>query len=52
MNAIKYVLNQYDYPEKINSKKLKLDKLIVSNWKEKAKMLEKEIDINEDLFKQ
>lgn len=52
LNAIKYVLNQYDYPEKIDSKKLKLDKSIVSNWKEKAKMLEKEIDINEDLFKQ
>jgi len=50
LNAIKYVLNQYNYPEKIESKKLKLDKNIVSNWKEKVKKLESEIDINEDLF--
>jgi polyphosphate kinase 2 (PPK2 family) len=29
INAIKYVLNQFDYPEKIDAKKLKLDKKIV-----------------------
>ncbi|MDD3144982.1 MAG: polyphosphate kinase 2 [Candidatus Gracilibacteria bacterium] len=50
INAIKYVLNQYDYPEKIEAKKLKLDKNIVSNGKDKVKKLESEIDINEDLF--
>lgn len=50
INAIKYVLNQFDYPEKIDAKKLKLDKKIVHDWKAKVKMLEKEIDINEDLF--
>lgn len=50
LNAIKYVLNQYDYPEKIEAKKLKLDKNIVLNWKDKVKKLESEIDINEDLF--
>jgi polyphosphate kinase 2 (PPK2 family) len=31
INAIKYVLNQYDYPEKTNKNNLKLDKKIVSN---------------------
>jgi len=31
INAIKYVLNQYDYPEKIDTDKLKLDKKIISN---------------------
>jgi polyphosphate kinase len=31
INAIKYVLNQYDYPEKMDIKKLKLDNKIVSN---------------------
>jgi len=50
INAIKYVLNQYDYPEKMDSKKLKLDTKIVSNWKKRVKELEKEIDTSEDLF--
>lgn len=50
INAIKYVLNQYDYPEKIDSARLKLDKEIVSNWKDKVKKLENEIDLNENLF--
>ena len=50
LNAIKYVLNQYDYPEKIDKKKLKLDKEIVRDGKEKVKILEKEIDTKEDLF--
>jgi polyphosphate kinase 2 (PPK2 family) len=31
INAIKYVLNQYDYPEKIDKKYLKLDDKIVSD---------------------
>lgn len=50
INAIKYILNQYDYPEKISKNKLKLDKDIVSDGKTKVKQLEKEIDINDDLF--
>ena len=31
LNAIKYVLNLYDYPEKIDKEKLKLDKDIIYN---------------------
>ncbi len=50
INAIKYVLNQYDYPEKINEKQLKIDKKIVTSWKNKVKILKKEIDENDDLF--
>jgi len=50
INAIKYVLNQYDYPEKMSKDKLKLDPKIVSDWKEKVKDLEKEIDAKDDLF--
>jgi len=50
INAIKYVLNQYDYPEKMDKKDLKLDKGIVSNWKIKVEELEKEIDFDDDLF--
>lgn len=52
LNAIKYVLNQYDYPEKIEKSKLKLDKDIVMDGKDKYKCLEKEIDTNLDLFEQ
>ncbi len=50
INAIKYVLNQFDYPEKIDKKKIKVDPKIVYNGKEKVKILEKEIDINKNLF--
>lgn len=50
INAIKYVLNEFDYPEKISKNKLELDKKIVSDGETKVKILEKEIDINEDLF--
>jgi polyphosphate kinase 2 len=50
INAIKYVLNQYDYPEKMSKKELKLDKKIVMDWKAKAKILSTEIDVNDDLF--
>lgn len=50
INAIKYVLNQYDYEDKTNKKNLKLDDEIVSNWTIKAKKLAKEIDIKKDLF--
>ena len=50
INAIKYVLNQYDYPEKIDLNSIKLDKKIVSNWKDKVKLLENEINLKDDLF--
>lgn len=50
LNAIKYVLNQYDYPEKISDEKLKLDKDIVLDWEQKVKLLEKIIDKKDDLF--
>jgi polyphosphate kinase 2 (PPK2 family) len=50
INAIKYLLNQFDYPEKIDEYKLKVDKKIVISWEDKVKMLKKEININEDLF--
>lgn len=50
LNAIKYVLNQYDYPEKISGEKLKLDKDIVLNWEQKVELLEKVINKKEDLF--
>ena len=50
INAIKYVLNQYDYPEKISNKELKIDKKIISTWKQKVKELKKEINIDDDLF--
>ncbi len=50
INAIKYVLNQYDYPDKIDSDKIKVDKKIIYDGKEKVKMLEKEVDTDEDLF--
>lgn len=50
LNAIKYVLKQFDYPEKINKKDLKLDENIVYDWKEKVKRLSEEIDTSKDLF--
>lgn len=50
INAIKYVLSQFDYPEKIDEKYLKIDKKIVENCKEKIKRLKTEIDPMSDLF--
>lgn len=50
LNAIKHVLSQFDYPEKISDKKLQIDEDIVYTGKEKVKRLEEEIDINELLF--
>lgn len=48
-NAIKYLLNQYEYPERDESI-IKIDKKIVHSWKDKVKQLEKEINTKEDLF--
>ena len=50
INAIKHVLNQFDYPEKIAKKFLKEDPEIVYDGAEKVRRLKKEIDINQDLF--
>lgn len=50
INAIKYLLSQFDYPEKIDEDKLKLDKKIVISWEDKLKLLKKEINIDEDFF--
>ncbi len=50
LNAIKYVLRQFDYPEKISDSKLKLDKELIYDWEEKVKILKQEIDTEKDLF--
>ena len=50
LNAIKYVLKQYDYPNKIDKKYLRLDKDITMTWLQKTKILADEIDIKKDLF--
>jgi polyphosphate kinase 2 len=50
INAIKHVLNQFDYADKIDEKELKVDKDIVSTGKDKYKALKKEIDVDQDLF--
>jgi polyphosphate kinase len=50
INAIKYLLNQFDYPGKISTKKLSLDNNIISTGREKVRRLEKEIDKNMSLF--
>ena len=50
INSIKYLLSQFDYPDKIDSDKLEIDEDIVYTGKEKIKMLEKEIDKNKSLF--
>lgn len=50
INAIKHVLNQFDYEDKIDSKELKVDDKIVSTGKDKYKALKKEIDVDQDLF--
>ena len=50
INAIKYLLNQFDYPEKIETRKLKVDSDIVTSGKQKVKLLENEIDKKINLF--
>ncbi len=50
INAIKYLLSQFDYPDKIADKYLKIDNDIVYSGKEKARMLAKEIDESHSLF--
>jgi polyphosphate kinase 2 (PPK2 family) len=50
INAIKYVLNQFDYPEKIKDDKLKIDTNIIHTGKEKAKILKEEVAGKKGLF--
>lgn len=50
INAIKYLLSKYEYPDKINEKYLIIDDEIVDTWAERAKELKKEVDENKDLF--
>ncbi len=50
INAIKYLLSQFDYPDKIADKYLKIDTDLVFSGKEKVKMLAKEIDETKSLF--
>ena len=37
INAIKYILNIYNYSDKIDKEELKIDKKIVSDWEKKNK---------------
>lgn len=50
LNAIKHVLNQFNYQDKIDEKELRVDKDIVYSWEEKVKRLSEEIDTKKDLF--
>ncbi len=50
LNAIRYLLNQFDYPGKAKAKKLKIDSDILYDGAEKVKRLKEEIDIEKDLF--
>ena len=50
VNAIKYVLNQFDYDDKIKKSALKLDPEIIYDGKEKVRRLAEEIDTEKDLF--
>ncbi len=50
INAIKYLLSQFDYPEKISDKKLEIDPEIIHTGKEKAKILKEEIAGKKGLF--
>lgn len=50
INAIKYLLGQFDYPDKISRDKLELDERIVYTGREKVRKLEKEVDKSKSLF--
>ncbi len=50
INAIKHVLNQFDYPWKIDKKRLVLDPLIVTTWSSKLIKMSSLIDLDVDLF--
>ena len=50
LNSMKYVLSQFDYPEKISKKELVYDKNIVMTAEQKLEILKEEIDKDADLF--
>nr|MDD3719925.1 polyphosphate kinase 2 [Candidatus Gracilibacteria bacterium] len=50
INSIKYLLSKFNYTEKLNEKKLKMDKKIVITGEQKAKNLVEKIDVSKDLF--
>ena len=50
INAIKYLLAQYAYPDKIEPKYLEIDDAIIQSGVERAKDLKKEIDEKKSLF--
>ncbi len=50
LNSMKYLLSQFDYPEKISSKELKYDTNIVITAEQKLNILKDEVDKDADLF--
>lgn len=50
INSMKYVLSQFDYPEKISKKELEYDPKIVISAEQKLEILKDEIDKDADLF--
>jgi polyphosphate kinase len=50
INSIKYILNQFDYPEKIDANKIEVDDKIVHTGREKVRLLEKDVDKAKSLF--
>jgi len=50
INSIKYLLSQFDYPDKLDAEKLEINKNIVHSGKEKVRLLEKEVDKSKSLF--
>lgn len=50
INSIKYLLSQFEYPDKLDAEKLEINTNIVHSGKEKVRLLEKEIDKSKSLF--
>jgi polyphosphate kinase len=50
INAIKYLLSQFNYPGKVKSWLLKIDRDIVESVKDRMKTLERELDKSIELF--
>lgn len=50
INSIKYVLGQFDYPDKISKKELEYDRDIVITAEQKINILKDEIEKDADLF--
>lgn len=50
INAMKYLLSQYSYPDKIDAKYLKIDDDIVESGLSRAKALKKEINEDQSFF--